>query len=152
MTSSNGNLFRVTGPLCGEITGHRWIPLTKASEAELWFFFHLCLNKRLSKQSWGWWFETPSPSLWRHRNEDPYAKKTVSFRLIQPELWRHGMEAFFALLVLWEEQFSGHRIPLTKCQQCRILMFSLWVVWTSCWIHSRLAGDLKHPNAYVASL
>ena len=21
-------------------------------------FFHLCLNKRLSKQSWGWWFET----------------------------------------------------------------------------------------------
>ena len=27
------------------------------------------LNKRLSKQSWGWWFETPSCSLWRHRNE-----------------------------------------------------------------------------------
>ena len=23
-------------------------------------FFHLCLNKRLSKQSLGWWFETPS--------------------------------------------------------------------------------------------
>ena len=28
--------------------------------------FDLCLNKRLSKQSWGWWFETPSRSLWRH--------------------------------------------------------------------------------------
>ena len=26
MTSSNGNIFRVTGPLCGEFTGHRWIP------------------------------------------------------------------------------------------------------------------------------
>ena len=24
------------------------------------------LNKRLSKQSWGWWFETPSRPLWRH--------------------------------------------------------------------------------------
>ena len=36
MTSSNGNIFRVTGPLCGEFTGHRWIPLTKASDAELW--------------------------------------------------------------------------------------------------------------------
>ena len=24
MTSSNGNIFRVTGPLCGEFTGHRW--------------------------------------------------------------------------------------------------------------------------------
>ena len=37
MTSSNKNIFRVTGPLCGEFTGHRWIPLTKASDAELWF-------------------------------------------------------------------------------------------------------------------
>ena len=38
MTSSNGNIFRVTGPLCGEFTGHRWIPHTKASDAELWCF------------------------------------------------------------------------------------------------------------------
>ena len=32
-------------------------------------FFDLRLHKRLSKQSWGWWFETLSCSLWRHRNE-----------------------------------------------------------------------------------
>ena len=38
MTSSNGNIFLVTGPLCGEFTGHRWIPLTKASDAERWCF------------------------------------------------------------------------------------------------------------------
>ena len=38
MTSSNGNIFRVTGPLCGEFTGHRWIPRTKAIDAELWCF------------------------------------------------------------------------------------------------------------------
>ena len=36
MTSSNGNIFRFTGPLCGELTGDRWIPRTKASDAELW--------------------------------------------------------------------------------------------------------------------
>ena len=30
-------------------------------------FFILRPNKRLSKQWWGWWFETPS--LWRHYNE-----------------------------------------------------------------------------------
>ena len=36
MTSSNGSIFCITGPLCGEFTGHRWIPLTKASDAELW--------------------------------------------------------------------------------------------------------------------
>ena len=38
MTSSNGKIFHVTGPLCGEFTGHRWTPLTKASDAELWCF------------------------------------------------------------------------------------------------------------------
>ena len=38
MTSSNGNIFRVTGHLCGEFTGPRWIPHTKASGAELWCF------------------------------------------------------------------------------------------------------------------
>ena len=34
----NGNFFRVTGPLCREFTGHRWIPRTKASDAELLMF------------------------------------------------------------------------------------------------------------------
>ena len=38
MTSSSGNIFRATGHLCGEFTGHRWIPCTKASDAELWCF------------------------------------------------------------------------------------------------------------------
>ena len=38
MTSSNDNIPLVTGPLWGESTGHRWIPLTKASDAELWCF------------------------------------------------------------------------------------------------------------------
>ena len=71
MASSNGNIFRVTGPLWGEFTGDRWIPLTKASDAELWCFLDLRLNKRLNKQSWGWWFETPTCSLWRHCNVVP---------------------------------------------------------------------------------
>ena len=31
-------------------------------------FFDLRLNKRLSKQSWGWWFKTLSRPLWRHCN------------------------------------------------------------------------------------
>ena len=46
----------------------RWIPHTKASDAELCGFFDLRLNKRLSKQPWGWWFGTLSRSLWRHCN------------------------------------------------------------------------------------
>ena len=34
-TSSNGNISCVTGPLWGETTGHRWIPLTKGCDTEL---------------------------------------------------------------------------------------------------------------------
>ena len=66
MTSSNGNIFRVTGHLCGEFTGLRWIPRTKASDAELWCFLWCA---RLSKHSRGWSFETLSHPLWRHRND-----------------------------------------------------------------------------------
>ena len=48
MTSSNGNIFHVTGHLCGELTGPRWIPRTKASDAGLWCFFDLRLKKRVN--------------------------------------------------------------------------------------------------------
>ena len=49
-------------PGTGEFPAQR--PVTRSFEV----FFDLRLNKRLSKQSWGWWSETPSSSLWRHRN------------------------------------------------------------------------------------
>ena len=63
MTSSNGNIIRVTGPLRGESTGHRWFPLTKPVTRNFDVFFDLRLNKRLSKHSRRCWFETPSRSL-----------------------------------------------------------------------------------------
>ena len=69
MTSSNGNIFRVTGPLCGEFTGPGEFPTQRPVTRSFGVFFDLRLNKRLSKQPWGWWFETPALSLWRHRND-----------------------------------------------------------------------------------
>ena len=69
MTSSNGNNFRVTGPLCGEFTGPGEFPTQRPVTRSFDVFFDLRLNKRLSKQPWGWWFETPSWSLWRQCNE-----------------------------------------------------------------------------------
>ena len=33
-----------------------------------WALMFSLMNKRLSKQSWGWWFETPSHPLWHHFN------------------------------------------------------------------------------------
>ena len=66
MASSNGNIFRDTGPLCGELTGE--FPAQRPVTRSFDVFFHLCLNKRLSKQSLGWSIETPSCSLWPYYN------------------------------------------------------------------------------------
>ena len=69
MTSPNGNIFRVTGPLCVEFTGPGEFPTQRPVTRSFDVFFDLRLYKRLSKQPWGWWFETPSWSLWRHCND-----------------------------------------------------------------------------------
>ena len=55
--------FRVTGPLCGEFTSHRWIPSQRPVTQSFDVSFDLCLNKPLSKQSRRRWFEMPSWSL-----------------------------------------------------------------------------------------
>ena len=65
MTSSNGNIFRVTDPLCGEFTGPGEFPTQRPVTRSSDVFFDLGLNRRLSKQPRGWWFETQSWSLWR---------------------------------------------------------------------------------------
>ena len=50
MTSSNGNIFRVTGPLCGEFTSPGEFPTQMPVTRSFDVFFDLRLNKRLSKQ------------------------------------------------------------------------------------------------------
>ena len=55
-------IFAGNSPGPGEFPTQR--PVTRS----FYVFFDLRPNKRLSKQSWGWWFETLSCSLWRHRN------------------------------------------------------------------------------------
>ena len=47
----------------GEFPSQR--PVTRSFDV----FFNPRLNKRLRKQSWVWWCETPPHPLWRHRNE-----------------------------------------------------------------------------------
>ena len=51
MTSSNGNIFRVTGPLCGEFTGPGEFPTQRPVTRSFDVYFDLRLNKRLCKQS-----------------------------------------------------------------------------------------------------
>ena len=67
MTSSNGNIPALlcagNSPVTDEFTPQR--PVTRSFGV----FFDLRPNKRLSKQSCGWWFKTQSRPLWRHCND-----------------------------------------------------------------------------------
>ena len=107
MTSSSGSFFRVTGLLFGKFTDHRWIPSAKDQWCGALMFSLICaLNKRLSKQWWGSWFQTPSRRLLRHRNVAWVFLWTWHKHLSIPSSqeymtwWRHQMETFSASLAL----------------------------------------------------
>ena len=115
MTSSNGNIFRVTGPLCGEFTGPGDFPTQRPVTRSFDVFFDLRLNKRLSKQSWGWWFETPSWSLWRHGN--------VNFICCVRSFWlTFSIIPYFALEV---------QTLLLNC--CYLYLFFTYLIWIQAW-------------------
>ena len=89
MTSSNQNIFRVT--LCGKISRHRWNPLTKASNADLWCFSLVC--------AWinGWINNREAGDLRRHRTHYDIVlqrnplRPFMNTRNTKPGLWRcHG--------------------------------------------------------------
>ena len=136
-TSSNWNIFRVTGPLweesigavCGESTGDRWIPHTKASDSELKC---LHLNKRLSKQSRRRWFETPSRSLWR---QGDVVVKSATFQ---------------------QHSISNQPCILTPLSQCQLTTLNtLWpsdVIWryrTGSTLAQVMACCLTAPSHYL---
>ena len=54
-------------PVTGEFPAQR--PVTRSFD----IFIDMRLNERLRKQSWGWWFETPSRPLWRHIMTEHYS-------------------------------------------------------------------------------
>ena len=60
MTSSNGSIFRVTGPLRGEFTGHRWIPHKGQWRGTLMFSL-ICVWTN------GWVYNRHTGDLRRHR-------------------------------------------------------------------------------------
>ena len=86
MTSSNRNIsallsFRAgNSPATGEFPAQR--PVMQSFDV----FYDLHLNKRLSKQSWGWWFEMLSWSLWRHHNDIMFWL-TKLMSPMTPDMW-----------------------------------------------------------------
>ena len=96
MTSSNENIFRVTGHLCGEFPAQR--PVTRSFDS----FFDLRLNEPLRKQSWGRWFVTLSRPLLRHSNEWTYLIYNKSLALFLQLVLVHQMlfpKSFLAVYI-----------------------------------------------------
>ena len=129
LTSSNGNIFGVTG---------------------LDVFFDLHQNKRLSKQYRHRWFETPSRSLSSHCNDSSPMRRTL-----YDCLWVTYMLRLSSVMhddVIKWEHFPRHwpfvRGIHHKGQWCGALKFSLICVWMDDWVNNREAGDLRRHRAH----
>ena len=102
MTSSNGNIFRVTGHLCWEFTGHRWNPRTKASDAELWCFSLIC--------AWinGWVNNREAGALRHHRaHYDVTVMYPVDFQGKRSLIWA---SAFCLCVLAWKKCWTNSRV------------------------------------------
>ena len=108
MTSSNGNIFRVTRPLCGEFTGPGEFPTQRPVTRSFDVFFDLRLNKRLSKQPGGWWFETQSWSLWRQCNVVSHQTHSGWLQLIYSRTRTPYKGAVVSILALSNSQYIRH--------------------------------------------
>ena len=72
---------------------HTQRPVTQSFDV----FFGLRLNKRLSKQSWGWWFETP------HAHYDVIVMSQLMTSTISlGSFWKNGLLYCRAIIQLWK--------------------------------------------------
>ena len=104
MTSLNGNIFRVTGPLCEEFTGPGEFPTQRPVTRSFDVFYDQRLNKRLSKQPWGWWFESSWRQCYGYRSK-PRSPLTVT-AMCWPYVYTDWVNPLPAegLVVRWPEQ------------------------------------------------
>ena len=91
------------------------IPAQRPVTRSLDVSFDLCLNKRLSKQWWGWWLETPSRTLWRHCNvisTQNMAQKEVC--CLHKKIWYY--ENWYGELAKGTETSTRSCILMAWCQ------------------------------------
>ena len=84
-------------------------------------YFNLRPNKRLSKQSWGWWFEMPSRPLWRHRNVFNYFQ-CIAHSMNAIHTWR-------ALTTQWRPLLWLHPIHLWHNDKAGYHMYFEWQIY-----------------------
>ena len=124
MTSSNGNISRVTGHLCGEFTDPRWIPRTKASDAELWCFSLICV--------WinGWVNNREAGDFRRYRaHYDVIVMFLVNLQILtplyncQPALWTR----IFLVVCVWMD--NNVCINMFPGEEVSLLILDIYIWW-----------------------
>ena len=119
------------------VQGINWIPSQRPVTRSFDIFFYLRLNKGLSKQSWVWWFETPSRSLWRHCNDtfhyDPWnwigcdkTNNRSSWRLFHGHF--HKTNCLYSFIVQSTVSTSGIHKRILMSSALGINAFQLWPI------------------------
>ena len=93
----------------GEFPAQR--PVTQTFDV----FVDLHPNKRLSKQSWGWWFETPPCPLWRHCNAVTNHSPTIASRnwaQLRRQSWLIAIGPVCSKHVIWTVSEECTKQPL----------------------------------------
>ena len=127
-------------PVSGDFPAHR--PVTRSFDV----FIDLRLDKHLSKQTWGWWFETLPRPLWRHSNAKFMMGIPVTIRRLlseyrpriypdqnqDPQLpYRH--KRYFKVVIPKGGQLESaffNSLPTQKYYQINIYFFTGPNVWS----------------------
>ena len=137
--SSNENIFHIIGPLCREFTSHRWIPHTKASDAEFWYFLWSA-PEQMAEWTTNilviWWHHTHYDvtvlRIWKQRqfcSHHIHRNILISLRIYKnwynliPWL-HHDMETLSTITgPLWGESTIHQRIPLSTASDAELWCF-----------------------------
>ena len=98
-------------PATGEFPSQR--PVTRSFDAP----FMCALNKRLSKQSWGWWFETQTRSLWRYRNVNAFLP---------------SLDCYLRVCIIFVDQMMPFRMADDISRNLITLRVATKYLWTLC--------------------
>ena len=130
MTSSNGNIFRITGPLWGEFTGHQWIPLTKASDAELWCFLWSAPEHGSANNQHGAYYNI---AVMRFRIDEGKSHNLEKvFRQLYADAWSHGDEIPPTSV---RSQYSERYVELHEAvKMCTFLALNNCLCWADEWV------------------
>ena len=101
-------------PVIGEFPAQS--PVTRSFDV----FFDLRLNKRLSKHSWGWWFEMTSRPLWRHGNAY-YCPSSLDI-----EIWKLIEKPIQGGAWTWKRRLQTLAIWFLSQYDLRFIMGHLW--------------------------